>query len=171
MLCLILIRLAGWMVLLARSGAAKDAGLLVLRQEVAVLRRQNRNRSWTGPAGQCWPPWPGCSPGHCGPAGWSPQTLLRWHRQLVRGRWTYPHRGGRPPAGARLAALTGRMARENPGWGHRRIQGELPGLGFRAGACTVRRVLKRLRIPPAPQRGRPAWRQFQPLAGIHDAGG
>jgi len=161
MLCLILIRLAGWMVLLARSGAAKDAGLLVLRQEVAVLRRQNpkpkldwADRAVPAALARLLPR----------PLRMSrlvtPQTLLRWHRRLVRWRWTYPNRSGRPPAGAQLAALTGRMARENPGWGHRRIQGELPGLGFRAGACTVRRVLKGLRIPPAPQRGWPAWRQL-----------
>ena len=66
MLYLILVRLVGWMALLARSAASKDAELLVLRQEVAVLRRQNLGRSWIGPTGQCSRPWPGCSPGHYG---------------------------------------------------------------------------------------------------------
>ena len=90
----------------------------------------------------------------------TPDTLLRWHRRLVRWRWTYRHRGGRPPVDARLAVLIEQMARENPGWGYRRIQGELLGLGIRVGASTVRRVLRRLRIPPAPQRSRSTWRQF-----------
>jgi hypothetical protein len=70
MLYLILIRLVGWMALLARSAASKDAELLVLRQEVAVLRQQNRGRNSTGPTGRCSPPWPGCSPGRCGWDGW-----------------------------------------------------------------------------------------------------
>jgi putative transposase len=90
----------------------------------------------------------------------TPGTLLRWHRRLVRWRWTYPHRSGRPPAGAKLAVLIGQMARENPGWGCKRIQGELLGLGIRVGASAVRRVLRRLRIPPAPRCSRSTWRQF-----------
>jgi putative transposase len=90
----------------------------------------------------------------------TPDTLLRWHRRLVRWRWTYPPKGGRPPVDARLAALIGQMARENPGWGYKRIQGELLGLGYQVGASTVRRVLRRLRIPRAPQRSRTTWRQF-----------
>jgi putative transposase len=90
----------------------------------------------------------------------TPGTLLRWHRRLIRWRWTYPRRSGRPPAGAKLAVLIEQMARENPGWGYKRIQGELPGRGIRMSASTVRRILKRLRIPPAPQRSRSAWRQF-----------
>jgi putative transposase len=90
----------------------------------------------------------------------TPETLLGWHRRLVRWRWTYPPRGGRPPVDARLAALIEQMARENPGWGYKRIQGELLGLGYQAGASTVRRILKRLRIPPAPQRSRTTWRRF-----------
>jgi hypothetical protein len=90
----------------------------------------------------------------------TPQTLLRWHRRLVRWRRTHPSRGGRPPVNARLTVLIDQMARENPGRGYRRIQGEPPGLGIRVGASMARRVLKRLRIPPAPQRSRPAWRRF-----------
>jgi putative transposase len=90
----------------------------------------------------------------------TPDTLLRWHWRLVRWRWTYPHRGGRPPVHPQIAVLIEQMARENPGWGYKRIQGELPGLGYRVGASTVRRVLKQLRTPPAPQRSRSTWRQF-----------
>jgi hypothetical protein len=70
----------------------------------------------------------------------TPQTLLRWHRRLARWWWTRLRRGGRPPVDARLVVLIERMARENPGWGYRRIQGELLGLGIQIGASTVRRV-------------------------------
>jgi hypothetical protein len=76
----------------------------------------------------------------------TPGALLGWHRRLVRWRWTYPHRGGRPPVGARLAVLIEQTARQNPGRGYQRIQGELPGLGIRVSAAAVRRVLKRLRM-------------------------
>jgi putative transposase len=161
MLYLIFVRLVGWMVLLARSAASKDAELLVLRQEVAVLRRQNprpkldwADRAVLAALARLLP----------GPLRMSrlvtPDTLLRWHRRLVRWRWTYPHRGGRPLVDAQLAVLIEQMARENPHWGYRRIQGELLGMGIRVGASTVRRVLKRLRIPPAPRRSRSTWRQF-----------
>jgi putative transposase len=161
MLYLIFVRLTGWMALLARSAASKDAELLVLRQEVAVLRRQKpkpkldwADRMVLAALARLLPR----------PLRMSrlvtPDTLLRWHRQLVRWRWTYPRCGGHPPIDARLTLLIEQMARENPGWGYKRIQGELLGLGYRVGASTVRRVLKRLRIPPAPQRIRSTWRQF-----------
>jgi putative transposase len=159
MLYLMFVRLTGWMVLLAGSAASKDAGLLVLRQEVAVLRRQNPKPrlDWADriAALSRLLPRP-LRMSRLVTAG----TLLRWHRRLVRRRWAYPRRGGRPSAGARVAVLIEQMARENPGWGYQRIQGELLGPGIRVSAAAVRRVLKRLRIPPAPQRARSAWRQF-----------
>jgi putative transposase len=161
MLYLIFVRMTGWMALLARSAAWKDAELLVLRQEVAALRRQNvkprldwADRAVLAALTRLLP-----RPLRLNRLV-TPDTLLRWHRRLVRWRWTYPHRGGRPPVDAKLAALIERMARENPGWGYKRIQGELLGLGIRVGASTVRRVLRRLRIPPAPQRSQSTWRQF-----------
>ena len=77
-----------------------------------------------------------------------------------RGRSNGTLQGGRPPVDPRIAALIGQMTRDNPYWGYRRIQGELLGLGIWVGAATVRRVLKRLRIPPAPQRSHSAWRHF-----------
>src|ERR1700751_1913417 len=90
----------------------------------------------------------------------TPDTLLRWHRRMVRWHWTYPHCGGRPPVDVKVAVLIEQMARDNPGWGYKRIQGELLGLGYQIGASTVRRILKRLRIPPAPRRARTTWREF-----------
>ena len=91
----------------------------------------------------------------------TPGTILRWHRRLVRQRWTYPNTPGRPPINEAIAALVVRMATENLGCGYRRVQGELLKLGHRVGASTVRRILKRHRIPPAPGRhANTTWRQF-----------
>jgi putative transposase len=161
MLYLIFVCLTGWLALLARSSPSKNAELLALRQEVAVLRRQHpkpkldwADRMVLAALARLLPRLLRMS------RLVTPETLLRWHRRLIRWRWTYPRREGRPPVDARLALLIEQMARENPGWGYKRIQGELLGLGYRAGASTVRRVLKRLRIPPARQRARSNWRQF-----------
>jgi len=116
-----------WLALLARSSAAKNAELLMLRHEVAVLRRQGtRPRvDWADRAVLAGlarllprPTWRGLFV--------RPETLLRWHRDLIRRRWSYPHHRGRPRVGAELCGLVLRLARENPTWGYRRIHGELP---------------------------------------------
>jgi len=90
-----------------------------------------------------------------------PETIRRWHRALMARRWTYPHRPpGRPATGADLRALIVRLARENPGWGYRRVQGELAGLGIRIAASTVWSILQRSGIEPAPRRSSETWREF-----------
>jgi putative transposase len=91
----------------------------------------------------------------------TPATLLRWHRQLVRRKWTYPQRKpGRPPTGRGLRELVVRLARENPRWGYQRIAGELIKLGFRLSPSTVRRLLTSAGLEPAPRRGAVSWRAF-----------
>src|SRR6266516_2640242 len=162
LLYLSLWQLLGWLALLARGQASKNAELLVLRHEVAVLRRQ---------VARPRPNWPDrailaalarlLSKERRHDRMVTPDTLLRWHRALVNRHWTKPHRPpGRPSIPAELRRLILRMAAENPTWGYRRIHGELARLGYKLAPSTVWLLLKRAGIDPAPCRAGLTWRQF-----------
>src|SRR5215213_7502951 len=162
LLYLIFSQVLGLVLLMGRTSAIKDVELLVLRHEVAVLRRTNprprmdwADRAVFAALVRRLPRAMRCR------RVVTPDMILRWHRRLVRRRWTNPHRPGRPPIDDVLAALVVRMARENPRWGYMRIQGELLKLGHRVGAATIRRILQRQGIQPAPVRhSDTSWRQF-----------
>jgi putative transposase len=156
----LLVTVLSWLALLARSSSAKDAEILALRHEVAVLRRANpRPRmSWTDRAvlaalARIMPK--ALRTGRIV----TPGTLLRWHRRLVAARWRQPRAPGRPPLPDELVALIVRLARENTRWGVVRIQGELRRLGHRVAASTIRKILRAHRIPP-PSRHDGSWRVF-----------
>jgi putative transposase len=146
-------RIVGWLALLIRTSAAKDVEILVLRYENAILRRQNPTHSRLSSDSL-----PRALKAH---RLVTPTTVLAWHRRLVARHWTYSHRPGRPAIDPEVARLIEQMARDNPGRGYQRIQGELLGLGHRVGASTIRRILKRQGIPPAPtRRDHTTWRRF-----------
>jgi putative transposase len=142
LLYLIFVRVAGWLVLLGRSSASKNAELLMLRHEVAVLRptKPKPRLDWAGRAvmAALIRLLPGKLRMH---RLVTPGTVLRCHRRLVTRKRTYPNQRGRPPVSAEIAALIVRLAAENNSWGYKRIQGELLKLGHRVGASTIRRVL------------------------------
>src|ERR671920_2281404 len=155
-------RVLSWLVLLARSDTAKDAEILVLRHEVAVLRRTNQRPTLTWVDRAFLSALARLLPTQLRQLRLvSPRTLLRWHAQLVARRWTYPRRPpGRPPVTQPVQALVLRIARENPTWGYRRIHGELVGLGHSIAASTVWTILKKAGLDPAPRRSGRTWRQF-----------
>ena len=150
--------------MLARSDRVKDAELLILWHQVAVLQRQVKTPrlSWADRAvltalarlvprsklGQLR-------------VIVSPRTLLRWHADIVRRHWAYPRRGpGRPRTAQAIRAMVLEMARDNPAWGYRRIHGELTGLGYKIAPSTVWQILKDSGIDPAPRRSGQTWRTF-----------
>jgi len=162
LLYLIFSQLLSWLTLLPRAPSSKDIELLVLRHEVAVLRRTNPKPrlDWADRAllAALIQRMPAVLRGH---RLVTPATVLRWHRRLVTKKWIYPTSSGRPPVDPVIVALIERMARDNETWGYQRIQGELLKLGHRIGASTIRRILKRRRIPPAPLRSTDtSWRRF-----------
>ena len=158
---LIFTRVLAWLALLTRSRTALHTEILVLRHEVAVLRRVNpRPRlDWTDRALLT-------ALFRLLPAGLrrhrlvTPDTLLRWHKRLAARKWTYPSSGGRPPLDPETRALIERLALENPAWGYERIRGELRGLGIEVSRAAIQRLLRHRRIPPAPRRDQIAWRTF-----------
>jgi putative transposase len=163
LLYLIFRQIMAWLGLLARSAQSKNAEILVLRHEVAVLRRQvNRPRlSWADRA--VLAALTGLLSRACRLHRIvTPATILRWHRDLVKRRWTQPrhHRTGGRRTPPELRRLVLRLAAENSSWGYRRIHGELAGLGYQIAASTVWSILKRAGIDPAPRREGPSWRQF-----------
>jgi putative transposase len=152
------------LVLSGADEATKDLEILVLQQQLRVLRRTAGRPRFTPldrvllAAASRALPRRRCTSLFLV----TPQTLLRWHRELVRHKWTYPNtrKPGRPPLDPEVVTLVLRMARENPRWGCGRISGELRKLGIRVGATTIRALLRRGGLGPAPRRGGPTWTQF-----------
>jgi putative transposase len=156
--------LLGCLMVLTRHPMPQGVELLVLRHENAVLRRQvgrvryePGDRLWLAALSRLVPR-----------RRWgevfavTPATLLAWHRRLVAHKWDYSSRRrlGRPSTAAAIRKLVIRIATDNPGWGHRRVQGELVRLGHPIAASTVWQILHDAGIGPAPRRSGPTWKQF-----------
>jgi putative transposase len=147
--------------LLFRSPEFKELEIVVLRHELAVLRRQVQRPTFRG-ADRLFLT---AASRLLSRVRWSsflvtPTTLLGWHRRLVAKRWTYPRRAGRPPISREVRAVIVRLARENPRWGYQRIVGELKGLGVIVSATTVRKILHEHQLGAAGTRRGPSWREF-----------
>ena len=144
-----------------RTNRSKDAEILVLRHQLAVLHRQvprprfePTDRAFLTALSRV-----------LARDRWSillvkPDPILAWHRRLVANHWTYPHRPGRPSTAAETRRIIIRLARENPTWGYRRIDGELARLGITIAAATVWQILKNAGIDPAPGRNSESWTTF-----------
>ena len=157
-------RLLSLAVLILRCDSAKDAELLVLRHENAVLRR-HAGRVRYGPADRVWfaalarllprDRWTEVFPV-------TPATLLAWHRKLAAGKYDTSNRRkpGRPPTVPSITRIIVRLAKENPLWGYRRIHGEITKLGVTVAQSTVWEILRKAGIDPTPRRAGPTWRQF-----------
>ena len=156
-----MIRVFGWLMLLGRSQCSKDAEIMVLRHEVAVLRRQvaRPKLDWADRAILA------------ALARWmpavlrthrlvTPGTVLAWHRRLIQREWTYPSRPGRPRISQEIRELALRLAQENPAWGYRRVHDELSRLGYQVSDATIRRILRAGRRKPAPRNVDTSWRAF-----------
>jgi hypothetical protein len=156
-----MVRVFGWLVLLGRSQASKDAEIMVLRHEVMVLRRQvaRPRPDWADRAVLA-------ALARLLPAALrgsrlvTPGTLLAWHRRLIARKWTYPNRPGRPRTSQEIRGLVLRLAGENPAWGYRRVHGELTRLGYQVSQATVRRILRARGWRPAPHDLDTSWRRF-----------
>jgi putative transposase len=164
---LVVTRMAAWLRLSRREEAWRVAEILILRHQLAVLQRRQPRRpnvDWADrallatllaviPKARC--------------QGLrllvTPDTILRWHRDIFRRRGaarSMRGRTGRPATRRNIKSLILRLARENPGWGYRRIHGELAGLGVKIAASTAWEILKNAGIDPAPRRSGPTWSQF-----------
>jgi putative transposase len=152
------------LMLLAQRQASKEAELLVLRHENAVLRRQ-AGRVRYQPADRLWlAALSRLIPRHRWREAFAvtPAALLAWHRRLIARKWDYTsrRRPGRPRMSAKIRKLVIRIATGNPAWGHRRVQGELVQLGHPIAASTIWQILHDAGIDPAPRRTGPTWKQF-----------
>ena len=160
-------RVAAWLRLSRRKEAWKEAEILILRHQLAVLRRQQPGRvklNWADRAFLA--ALIGAIP-RSRRQGLrlfvSPDTMLRWHRDIVRRRWAARSargRTGRPSTRRNIKALVRRLARENPGWGYRRIHGEMAGLGVKVAASTVWEILRTSGLQPDRRLNGPTWSQF-----------
>ena len=159
---LVVRRLFELVVLLCRSPRSKELEILVLRHELAIMRRQTRRPRLRAADRLLLTALSRALPRHAWSAfSVSPRTLLRWHQRLVARCWTYPHRApGRPAIDRGTEALVINLARENPAWGYQRIVGELRGLGVSIAPSSVRAILIRHGLPPAPERDGSSWRRF-----------
>jgi putative transposase len=156
-------RLLGLLVLRCRSERQKEIEILLLRHQLRVLERQVGRPQLTQADRALLAAFSRVLPRRAWKRSFlvRPATLLRRHRELVARRWTYPRRRpGRPPTSSEVRQLVVRLARENPSWGYRRIQGELVGLGVTLAASTVWTILRQAQIEPSPKRQETSWPKF-----------